>query len=89
MFLRSGAISGVILAQLDDRDVAQCLHQLQLNGSPVSDDALLHWLESVNQDELSLSLEPFNQGQGTVPVQQAELSALMAHAGFISNPKID
>lgn len=81
MFLRSGAI----LAQLDDRDVAQCLSQPQLNGKPVSDEELLHWLENENNGALSLSLVPFKQGR--VHVQHAELDALMAQAGFTSKPR--
>jgi hypothetical protein len=35
--------SGDVLAQLDDRDFAQVLPQLELNGRPVGDHALLGW----------------------------------------------
>jgi len=37
--------AGDIVAQLDDRDVAQVLATLERDGQPVPDDALLAWLE--------------------------------------------
>jgi hypothetical protein len=33
------------LAQLDDRDMAQAMLALELDGAPVSDDALMAWLD--------------------------------------------
>lgn len=45
----AGAIivrAGKVLAQIDDRDVAQLLQLMTLDGNPVADDALLRWLES-------------------------------------------
>lgn len=44
----AGAIvvrSGEVLAQIDDRDVAQLLQMMTLDGRPVVDDALMGWLE--------------------------------------------
>ena len=38
--------AGEIVAQLDDRDVAQVLGKLQLNGQAASDDAVMAWLEN-------------------------------------------
>jgi len=37
--------SGDTVAQLDDRDFAQVLPLLELDGTPASDEALLDWLE--------------------------------------------
>jgi hypothetical protein len=39
---------GATVAQLDDRDVAQVLGQLQLNGQTASDEAVMAWLEHGN-----------------------------------------
>ncbi len=36
---------GEVLAQLDDRDVAQLLAGLELDGAPATDEALMAWLE--------------------------------------------
>jgi len=44
----AGAIivrAGDVLAQIDDRDVAQLLQMMTLDGRPVADDALMGWLE--------------------------------------------
>jgi len=38
--------AGDIVAQLDDRDVAQVLAKLQLDGQAASDEAVLAWLEN-------------------------------------------
>lgn len=37
--------AGEQLAQLDDRDVAQLLHAMELDGNPVTDEGLMAWLE--------------------------------------------
>jgi hypothetical protein len=54
--------SGDVVAQLDDRDFAQVLPQLEYAGAPVGDEALLAWLE--NPDE-ALTLRT---SAGVVPV---------------------
>jgi hypothetical protein len=44
----AGAIvvrAGGVPAQVDDRDVAQLLQAMELDGHPVSDDGLMAWLE--------------------------------------------
>jgi hypothetical protein len=46
--MESGSIvvrAGDRLAQLDDRDVAQLLQAMELDGKPVADEGLLAWLE--------------------------------------------
>ncbi len=35
---------GGMLAQVDDRDMAECLANMELNGAPVQDDVLLTWI---------------------------------------------
>ncbi|HZW21314.1 DUF2946 family protein, partial [Noviherbaspirillum sp.] len=37
--------SGGRIAQIDDRDMAQCLARLHIDGKPVDDDRLLAWLD--------------------------------------------
>ncbi|MGB9109938.1 MAG: DUF2946 family protein [Telluria sp.] len=47
--LDSGGIvvrAGEQLAQLDDRDVAQLLQAMSLDGAPVEDEALMAWLDN-------------------------------------------
>ena len=37
--------AGEVLAQVDDRDVAQLFEALELDGEPANDDALMRWLD--------------------------------------------
>jgi len=39
-------VAGDVVAQLDDRDVAQVLGQFELDGRTASDDAVMAWLDS-------------------------------------------
>ena len=45
--------SGGKIAQVDDRDVAQLMASMEIGGKPVSDEALMAWLEN-GQGELLL-----------------------------------
>jgi hypothetical protein len=45
---------GDLVAQLDDRDFADVLPQLRMDGAPVADEVLLEWLEGRAEGALSL-----------------------------------
>ncbi len=79
-------ISGEILAQLDDRDLAACLGEMQVNGKPATDLELLAWLENT---EVALSIQFSLPHKKTIEVQRGELSQLMNQLGFVSAPRID
>ena len=60
--LDSGALlfqAGEVIAQLDDRDMAQVLGMLELDGEPASDEAVMAWLDK-GAGELAL---PWNGGR--------------------------
>ena len=65
-----------MVAQLDDRDIAQVMDALELDGKPVADDALMVWLEGA-----AGSLVWRYQGRA-VPVQRIARDAVAAHFGF-------
>jgi hypothetical protein len=44
LLLHAGADTGGRVAQLDDRDLAQLLQAMELDGKPVTDEALMDWL---------------------------------------------
>ena len=46
--------SGDVVSQLDDRDFADVLPRLRLNGAPVADELLLDWMEGRAEGTLSL-----------------------------------
>lgn len=72
--------SGATVAQVDDRDMAQLLAALELEGAPVSDDALLAWLEG-GAGQLALRY------RGTlVPVQRIARDLVPCRFGFVRIP---
>jgi hypothetical protein len=73
------------IALVDDRDTAQCMLQLQMDGKPASDEQLLAWLagESGSGD---LSLQYAN---APVPVQHMARADLPVCFGFVSIPQPD
>ena len=64
LLLRSGAV----VAQLDDRDFAQVLPHIELNGRPVGDNALLAWLDAAASDPAGLSPLTLRIGDRAVPL---------------------
>jgi hypothetical protein len=73
LLLRSGAV----VAQLDDRDFAQVLPLLEMNGAPVADEALLAWIANGEGGTLLLR---------GVPVQRMPRADLPAHFSFVRSP---
>ncbi|MFA9217594.1 MAG: DUF2946 family protein [Sphingomonadaceae bacterium] len=77
LLLRSGAI----VAQLDDRDFAQVLPRLELDGAPVADDALLAWLAQERDGTLLL-----RDGDRSVPLQRLASAQVPAYFSFVRSP---
>ena len=74
--------NGQQIAALDDRDLAQCLPLLQIQGKVIDDEQLMHWLASPD-DDLSLSTL-----QGDVPVRWVRSDLLASSFGFIRRPVV-
>ena len=72
--------NGRQIATLDDRDLAQCLPLLKIQGRVIDDEQLMHWLASPN-DDLSLSTL-----QRDVPVRWVHSDRLASSFGFIRKP---
>ena len=72
------------VAALDDRDLAQCLGGLRIDGAPVDDERLLGWLASASNERLMLEYA----GQRLL-VQRIARAALAAHFGFVTAPQPD
>jgi hypothetical protein len=66
--------SGEVVAQLDDRDVAQVLSQLRLDGEAADDEALLSWM-TAERPSGTLTL-------GDVPVERVERDRVPEQFGF-------
>ncbi|MGX9221432.1 DUF2946 family protein [Massilia varians] len=79
----AGAIilqEGGIVAQLDDRDVAQVLARMELDGQPASVEAIMAWLED-DSAELALTLPG-----GRVRVERLAAEALQRRFGYVQAP---
>lgn len=72
------------IAHVDDRDMAQCLAQLRMNGNAVSDEQLLDWLANhqVNSGSLTLSIANIQ-----LPVQHMTQDGIPGFFGFVQRPQ--
>lgn len=68
--------AGDILAQVDDRDMAQLFEALELDGKPAGDDALMGWLDG-GTGSLTLRWRG-----ASVPVERVERATLAQRFGF-------
>ncbi len=74
--------SGDKVAQLDDRDLAQCTGALAIDGAPASDDRLIGWLTEAAPAAMAMRY----QGR-ELPVQRIDSGALAQHFGFVPQPR--
>jgi hypothetical protein len=72
--------SGGQVAQVDDRDAAQLLALMELDGAPCEDEALLAWTQAP-QGTLVL-----RWGGAALPVKSLLRDALPAHFNFVREP---
>ncbi|QOY94143.1 DUF2946 family protein [Massilia sp. UMI-21] len=72
--------AGEIVAQLDDRDVAQVLARMELDGRPASVEAIMAWLED-DTAELALVTDA-----GRVRVERLSAEALQRRFGYVQAP---
>ncbi|WP_211444999.1 DUF2946 family protein [Collimonas humicola] len=71
------------IAAVDDRDLAQCLAQLRMDGETVSDEALLEWL-ATPADQRILS---WQQAEAAIPVTRIASKDIASAFGFEPKPR--
>jgi hypothetical protein len=74
------AQSGELVAQIDDRDLAQLLAFLELDGGPATDETLMAWLEG-GAGEMALDF----QGR-RIGVQRIAKPELPVRFGYVQAP---
>ena len=72
---------GEIVAHVDDRDMAQVMESLRLDGQPLGDEALLAWLEHAS-GKLTLQY-----GGQAIPVRPLAYDQVPQHFGFQRMPQ--
>ncbi|MFC5461028.1 DUF2946 family protein [Massilia niabensis] len=75
--------AGEVIAQVDDRDVAQLFEGLELDGKPARDEALLAWLGGGDGNNGTLTLR---WRGATIPVERIARDALPGRFGFVRTP---
>jgi hypothetical protein len=83
--LDSGGIvmrAGEQLAQLDDRDVAQLLQAIELDGKPVGDEELLAWLDGAS-GRLTLRWQ-----DRQIAIERLQASEAAQRFGFVQRPDL-
>jgi len=79
---------GEVLAQLDDRDLAELLPNFYVGNTPVSDERFIAYLsQSSIQDPLVLRLTP--TAAKAITVQIADTASLMSRYGYCQQPAQD
>jgi len=73
-------VGNKVVAQLDDRDFAQVLPRLHLNGAPAGDEALLAWLDDPSAP-LTLA-----DGERHMAIERVPADQLARRFGFVSIP---
>jgi hypothetical protein len=73
------------VAMVDDRDIAQCLAMLRLDGAAADDERLLDWLRQP-ADGATLVLQ---HAGGALPVRHLDSADIARHFGFIREPRPD
>jgi hypothetical protein len=71
------------IAAVDDRDLAQCLAQLRMDGKIVNDEALLEWL-ATPADQRPLT---WQQAKTTIPVTRISTKNIASTFGFVPKPR--
>lgn len=74
------------IAFVDDRDIAQCIAHLSIDGVAVSDEMLLAWLANTAADSRSLCVTLANR---KLAVQRIARDEIAAHFGFVQRPQPD
>lgn len=74
-----------IVAVVDDRDMAQCLPRLCIDGMPVDDEQLLAWL---NRPQATHTLTLEYHGKW-IPVRHIHRDAIAHYFGFVPTPQVE
>lgn len=72
--------TGEVVAQVDDRDVAQLFEAFELDGKPAGDEALLRWLDG-GAGSLALRWRG-----NTIPAERVVRDELPQRFGFVRTP---
>ncbi|AIY43496.1 hypothetical protein LT85_4338 [Collimonas arenae] len=76
-------ISATQVAAIDDRDLAECITQLRMDGSIVSDEALLEWLATPDDQRILT----WQHAETAIAISRISTANIAPHFGFVSKPR--
>ncbi|MDP5008845.1 MAG: DUF2946 family protein [Glaciimonas sp.] len=76
-------IAGEKCAALDDRDIAEWMHMLRMDGVAISDEDLMHWLENPSH----ASALTWHGKQQSLTVQSITTDDFATRFGFVAQPR--
>jgi hypothetical protein len=71
------------VAAIDDRDLAQCLADLRMDGETVSDEALLEWMTNPSEHQILT----WQKAGTTLIVTHIATENIATHFGFVQKPR--
>ncbi|MBC7501992.1 MAG: DUF2946 family protein [Herminiimonas sp.] len=77
--------SGERVAQVDDRDVGQCMVHLVIDGMPASDEQIMAWIECKTEPAALM----FEYAGSRIPVHHLDSEAIASEFGFVRKPQPD
>ena len=81
--------SGDRVAQLDDRDLAQCMPALRMHGAPVTDEDLMAWVTGHDQEQIPAARLTFTCDGTQHVVRRIAQAAIADQFGFVREPQAD
>lgn len=79
------------VAALDDRDLAQCLPLLRMDGAPLDemdDTPLMNWMEKTEDDGNAGSALALRHGGRDIPVSHIAQAGITDYFGFVMRPRV-
>ena len=81
--------SGSKLAQLDDRDLAQCMTALRMDGAMVSDEDLMRWVTGAESGQAAAAQLTLTLNGAERIVRRIAQVSIPAQFGFVRSPQAD
>lgn len=73
------------VAQIDDRDVVQCMEWLTIDDKPASDEQVIAWIEG----KADTGVLMFQYAGSRMPAKHLGQEDIAAHFGFVRKPQLD
>jgi hypothetical protein len=77
--------SGERVAQIDDRDITQCMSSLLIDGAPATDEQIMAWIDRPAEPAALM----FAYANSRIPVHYLDADRIVSEFGFVRKPAPD